>query len=66
MSYIWSQLLLLHLRDGALFMGGCSWGLLMEVLLGVKAIPWLAGFDVVGARCCWAELLMAKPTEPVL
>jgi len=38
----------------------------MEVLLGVKAIPWLAGFDVVGARCCWAELLMAKPTERVL
>ena len=22
----------------------------MEALLGVKAIPWLAGFDVAGAR----------------
>ena len=47
-------------------MGRCSWGLLMEVLLGVKAIPWLARFDVVGAKCCWAELLMAKRTERVL
>ena len=41
MSYLWSQLLLLHLRDGELF---------MEALLGVKAIPWLARFDVAGAR----------------
>ncbi len=31
-------------------MGRCSWGLLMEVLLGVKAIPWLARFDVVGGQ----------------
>ncbi len=41
-------------------------GVFMEALLGVKAIPWLARFDVAGARCCWAELLMAKRTERVL
>ncbi|QNI88339.1 hypothetical protein SynROS8604_01707 [Synechococcus sp. ROS8604] len=35
----------------------------MEALLGVKAIPWLARVDVVGARCCWMEPPIAKRTE---
>lgn len=47
-------------------MGRCSWGLLMEELLGVKAIPRLPEFDVVSARCCWMEPPMAKRTERVL
>ena len=47
-------------------MGRCSWGLFMEELLGVKAIPRLPEFDVVSARCCWMEPPMAKRTERVL